>query len=247
MFTVWHLFVYPASNAYNSYFDKDKGSIGGLKHPPKVSVFLYYTSLVLEFTVILLSSIIGLNLVLAVFFYGLISKAYSHPVIRLKKYPFLSWFIVTVFQGYFVFVANTWIWSEEVLITEWRIQLPAVASSLFLMSNYPLTQIYQHQEDKLRGDNTISITLGIIGTFRFSALFFLLGTLVLWYFFISIDKPVMGLLFQIATFPVVVYFLRWFSSVKRNLELADFHHTMTMIKLSSLCLSIFFLVWWIYC
>ncbi|MEX0884529.1 MAG: ubiquinone biosynthesis protein UbiA, partial [Cyclobacteriaceae bacterium] len=45
---VWialHLFLYPSSNGYNSYFDKDGESIGGLKNPPKVSLGLYYLSL----------------------------------------------------------------------------------------------------------------------------------------------------------------------------------------------------------
>jgi hypothetical protein len=36
VFAVLHLFLYPASNGFNSYFDKDEKSIGGLKNPPKV-------------------------------------------------------------------------------------------------------------------------------------------------------------------------------------------------------------------
>ena len=37
VFVVLHLLAYPASNGYNSYYDKDEGSIGGLKTPPKVT------------------------------------------------------------------------------------------------------------------------------------------------------------------------------------------------------------------
>ncbi|MEQ8812426.1 MAG: ubiquinone biosynthesis protein UbiA, partial [Imperialibacter sp.] len=37
IFLILHLFLYPASNGFNSYFDKDEESIGGLEHPPKVS------------------------------------------------------------------------------------------------------------------------------------------------------------------------------------------------------------------
>ncbi|MDX5481218.1 MAG: prenyltransferase, partial [Hymenobacteraceae bacterium] len=37
VFLVLHLLVYPASNGYNSYHDRDEGSIGGLKQPPKVT------------------------------------------------------------------------------------------------------------------------------------------------------------------------------------------------------------------
>ncbi len=43
-FIIVHLFLYPASNGYNSYFDKDEQSIGGLKNPPPVNKGLYYLS-----------------------------------------------------------------------------------------------------------------------------------------------------------------------------------------------------------
>jgi 1,4-dihydroxy-2-naphthoate octaprenyltransferase len=48
LFLILHLLVYPASNAYNSYMDRDEGSIGGLKHPPKVTRSLFYVSLMLD-------------------------------------------------------------------------------------------------------------------------------------------------------------------------------------------------------
>ncbi len=33
IFIILHVFVYPASNGYNSFMDRDTGSIGGIKHP----------------------------------------------------------------------------------------------------------------------------------------------------------------------------------------------------------------------
>ncbi|MFN7328134.1 MAG: ubiquinone biosynthesis protein UbiA, partial [Bacteroidota bacterium] len=47
-FLLIHLFLYPASNGYNSYFDKDEQSIGGLKNPPPVNKTLYYAALLLD-------------------------------------------------------------------------------------------------------------------------------------------------------------------------------------------------------
>ncbi|UOQ78239.1 hypothetical protein MUN84_06535 [Hymenobacter sp. 5516J-16] len=35
VFVVLHLLAYPASNGYNSYYDQDEGSIGGLRQPRK--------------------------------------------------------------------------------------------------------------------------------------------------------------------------------------------------------------------
>src|SRR5579871_667568 len=42
VFIALHLLIYPGSNVYNSYMDKDTGSIGGLEHPPPVTPKLYY-------------------------------------------------------------------------------------------------------------------------------------------------------------------------------------------------------------
>jgi 1,4-dihydroxy-2-naphthoate octaprenyltransferase len=41
VFLALHLFLYPSSNGYNSFFDRDEESIGGLKRPPKVTPDLF--------------------------------------------------------------------------------------------------------------------------------------------------------------------------------------------------------------
>src|SRR6478609_11071026 len=101
-FLIVHFFLYPASNGYNSYFDKDEKSIGGLKNPPPVNKGLYQLSLLLDLLAVVLA-FIKVNALFAamIFIYGFISKAYSHPSIRLKKYPFGSWLLIFVFQGFF--------------------------------------------------------------------------------------------------------------------------------------------------
>src|ERR1700741_5295092 len=79
-FVIIHLLLYPASNGYNSYFDKDEKSIGGLKNPPPVNKSLYYTSLLFDAAAIILAFLkISLLFAIMIFIYGLISKAYSHP------------------------------------------------------------------------------------------------------------------------------------------------------------------------
>ena len=86
VFIILHFFLYPASNGYNSYFDRDEESIGGLRRPPKVQTELYGVSLALDAVAILLG-IVFVNWMFAImlFVYGLVSKAYSHPSVRLKK------------------------------------------------------------------------------------------------------------------------------------------------------------------
>jgi len=98
-FFILHLLLYPASNAYNSYFDKDEGSIGILESPPPVDKELFYVSWVLDILALLLGVFIGWPFVCYLLIYGFISKAYSHDRIRLKKYPVASWLIVSFFSG----------------------------------------------------------------------------------------------------------------------------------------------------
>src|SRR3954469_16180666 len=57
VFIILHLLLYPASNGFNSYFDKDEKSIGGLKNPPPVQKGLYWTSLLLDMVAVVVGFI----------------------------------------------------------------------------------------------------------------------------------------------------------------------------------------------
>ena len=86
VFFIVHFLLYPASNGYNSYFDKDKKSIGGLRNPPAVTKDLYNVSIILDIVAITFGLVINKWFALMLFIYGMISKAYSHPSVRIKKY-----------------------------------------------------------------------------------------------------------------------------------------------------------------
>ena len=104
-FIIVHFFLYPASNGYNSYFDKDEKSIGGLKNPPPVKKGLYYLSLLFDVIAIVLGFLlINPTFAFMLLIYGLVSKAYSHPAIRLKKLPVTGWLVAGLFQGLFTFM-----------------------------------------------------------------------------------------------------------------------------------------------
>lgn len=244
IFFILHILVYPASNGYNSYFDKDKESIGGLKNPPAVSKELYWTTLVMDLAALILSIIISWQFALMVFVYGLISKAYSHPSVRLKKLPITGWLAAGIFQGYFTFLM-VYLGVQNLDVTElmrWEIQFPALLSTALLMGSYPMTQVYQHKEDSERGDITISLKLGVLGTFHFTAIAFFFsnfGFLVYYYLYQSMVHVIA---FQIFLLPVLFYFTIWYLKVRKDLFLADFEHTMRLNLISSLMLNIYFLL-----
>ncbi|HMG89886.1 MAG TPA: UbiA family prenyltransferase [Chryseolinea sp.] len=243
-FIIVHLFLYPASNGYNSYFDKDEKSIGGLKNPPPVNKGLYYLALLFDAIAIILGFIkINATFSIMLVVYGLVSKAYSHPDIRLKKYPITGWLIAGLFQGLFTFVMcyigiNKYgienIWKASVLI-------PGALCSLMLWANYPMTQVYQHEEDGKRGDETFSRMLGIKGTFYFVGGVFALVTIGFVLYFNSFLSLKYAVGFLVALLPVLLYFSYWFIKVRLDESKADYTHTMWLNFISATSLNVYFI------
>ncbi|WP_420576282.1 UbiA family prenyltransferase [Ekhidna sp.] len=241
-FLVLHFLIYPASNGYNSYFDKDEKSIGGLKRPPQVSKELYWVSLLLDTLGLIIGWAISLEFMLMIFIYGLISKAYSHPSIRLKKYPILGWLAAGIFQGYFTFLLSYIAINDVSFVStfQWNIQFPGILSTLLLLGSYPMTQIYQHEEDAKRGDITISQKLGILGTFHFTSISFLISSVGFFYFFQTEFPIPAGLIFLGAMIPILIYFSTWYLRTRKDRNAANFESTMRLNLISSLMLNVVF-------
>lgn len=242
-FLIIHLLLYPASNGYNSYFDKDEKSIGGLKNPPPVKRELYQVSIMLDVAAVVLGLIlVSKEFAVMLLVYGLVSKAYSHPSIRLKKYPFAGWITVVLFQGLFTFAmsyAGINKFGFENLV-QWKVVFPGLLTSLMFFATYPMTQVYQHEEDVKRGDITMSVRLGVRGTFVFAMLFFTLASAGFIYYFVTTFSALYAVVFLITQSPVVLFFLFWFAAVLRDPTNADHKSTMRLNFISSLCLNIFF-------
>lgn len=242
VFFILHFLLYPASNGYNSYFDKDEGSIGGLEKPPPVSKDLYYLSLLLDAVAILLGLLISWQFAALLFVYGLVSKAYSHPTIRLKKYAITSWLVAGFFQGFFTFIM-AYIGVHDMSIVQAfqpEVLIPASLSTLMLCGSYPMTQIYQHEEDARRGDYTISYRLGVLGTYHFTAIAFSLATVgfyLYYYYYHGFWQAAGYITFLI---PVLFYFTRWYFKARRKPAAVNFRATMRLNQISGLCLNIFF-------
>lgn len=243
VFIILHLMVYPASNGYNSYYDKDEESIGGLETPPPVSKQLLYVSLFIDGTALLLSLLVSYWFALGILLYGLVSKAYSNDTIRLKKMPLLGWLTVGVFQGAFTFfIVYQGVASAEIeqLLTG-KVSYGALLSTVLLLGSYPMTQIYQHEEDARRGDLTISRMLGIKGTFLFTGAAFGLATVGYVWYFTYYFSLIAALVFVVTLLPVVMFFTWWFWQVLRDPAQANFKYTMRLNLFSAICMNIFFI------
>ncbi len=245
-FFILHFLLYPASNAYNSYYDKDEDSIGGLEKPPPVSRQLLHAAWLLDGAALLLGLLLGWAFVAGLFIYGLVSKLYSHDRIRLKKYAVPSWLIASFFQGAFTFLmtyqAINSLTISEMMVLKDSALFAALLSTLFLGGSYPMTQVYQHAEDARRGDQTLSRMLGIRGTFVFAAVAFQFSAGGFWLFFRQYYSGWYFVWFVLCLLPGLVHFLVWFARVWKNEQAATFRPTMRLNWLTAAGLNAFFVI-----
>jgi len=242
-FVILHLLIYPSSNGYNSYQDKDETSIGGLKHPPQVSENLFYATILLDVIGILCAFVVSVWFALFVLIYVLISRAYSYRNLRLKKYAVTGFLTVFIFQGAFTYLmCYSAMINFSLTFFNLNNIICMLVASLFIGSIYPLTQIYQHKADKKDGVTTISYKLGYVGTFIFSALLFSVAVLLLFFYFDLKHQRIALLLFLLIMIPVVLRLTSWFKKVNKDSMHANFENTMAMNLLASSCMNLYFLI-----
>jgi 1,4-dihydroxy-2-naphthoate octaprenyltransferase len=239
---IWHVLVFPSSNGYNSYNDRDNGPIGGLAFPPKPTKLLLYVSNFMDAAAILLSFLVNANFTFFVLIYIVASRLYSNRFIRLKKYPIIGFLVVFIFQGAWIFCANIFALSWSHLFLNQSLLFSAIACSFFIATVYPLTQIYQHDADKQDGVKTLSMLLGSMGIFIFSASMFSIANLFMYLSFHD-DKVINNFwLFIIIMLPSTIYFLTWGIKSFKNIHEVNFSNAMTMLVLSSLLNNFYFLI-----
>jgi 1,4-dihydroxy-2-naphthoate octaprenyltransferase len=240
IFIILHVLVYPSSNGYNSYMDRDESSIGGLKNPSQPTKQLFHISVLMDALALLLSFFVSLYFVVGIFAYILASRAYSFRGIRLKRYPLAGYLTVVVFQGAAIFFlvyhgcsANKTLHAPGLCL---------LASSFLIGGFYPLTQIYQHEADTKDNVKTISYLLGYRGTFIFCAIVYCAAFATLAFYFFNSAQQNVFFIFSIVMLPVIVYFLWWGAKVWNNVGEANFANTMRMNLVASTCTNIGFIV-----
>lgn len=252
VFVVLHILIYPASNIFNSFYDRDEGSVGGLKNPPPPNNKMLFLANALDITALIISLTLGLSFAILILIYVLISRLYSYRPIRLKKLPILGFLVIFIFQGAFiVFIVldhcqlNYGCYSMYASTEEHYRSLfeygkfAMLACSFQIGAIYPLTQIYQHESDLADGVTTLSYKLGYRGTFIFAGVMFGIATLFYYLHFKEIDLNSFYL-FTIIQIPIIGYFVYWGSKVWKDTKYADYKHTMYMNVIAAAVLNLFF-------
>lgn len=210
-FIAIHVFLYGGITAYNSYYDRDEGPVGGLRKPPPVSAPLLGFSIGVQLLGLGICALIGRELTLLYATVMALSVAYSHPRYRWKARPLLSLVVVALGQGAIGFRAGWLCAATPVLPFMGSVDgaLGMAAAVLVTTGFYPLSQIYQIEEDRRRGDLTFAVAYGPAACFRFALTCLVSGgvciTLVAWRRFGALDAVVV-LGAQLLLWAVV---LRW--------------------------------------
>lgn len=241
-FLILHCLIFPSSNGYNSYQDRDESSIGGLKHPPRVTKNLFYATLSFDLVGIVCGLFISVYFSIFTLVFVLMSRAYSYRKIRLKQYAIIGFLTVFIFQGGFVYLLASSAIADFSFYDFFSLRnvICLAIASLFLGSAYPLTQIYQHEADKQDGVISISYKLGYNGTFIFSGILFAIATVLLAWYFIMNNQQVALILFLVLMFPVVFSLSGWYKKVRQNTGNANFENTMHMNTMNSVFMNLYF-------
>jgi 4-hydroxybenzoate polyprenyltransferase len=155
---VWVVFLNGGTLALNSVFDKDEGDIGYLHAPPPPPRHL------LAFSVALLAAGQALALALPAAFAAVyavclvLSVLYSVPPFRFKAVAGVDWLINMWGFGTLTPYAA---WAATGRSIDWGHALVLLAFCPLFAGLYPLTQLYQFEEDRRRGDRTFALIVGM--------------------------------------------------------------------------------------
>ncbi len=155
---LWVVCLNGGTLALNSAYDRDEGDIAYLRQPPRpprhLGEFGFALMLVGMAAAFLLPGAFRVAYAACL----IMSVLYSVPPFRLKAVPGADWVINMVGFGSLTPYAG---WAATGLPLEPARGLVLLAFCPLFAALYPLTQIYQFEEDSRRGDRTLARLLGI--------------------------------------------------------------------------------------
>ncbi len=154
---IWAIMLNGATLSLNSHFDSDEGDIGYLFNPPPKPPRLLAFSLALLTLGLILSATLGHRFLTAYAACLAMSLLYSIPPVRLKARA--GWDLLINCSGYGALTIYAGWAAADKPLTRPAVLLCAGFFFLF-MCLYPLTQIYQIEEDRRHGDRTLAVRLG---------------------------------------------------------------------------------------
>ncbi len=171
-----HILLFGGATAYNSWWDKDEGPIGGLKNPPKMKKWMHVVSLLMMYAGLIWALTVswmyaGIYLVSFLLFW-----LYSTPHARWKGRPILSLWAIGISTGFNSVVLGTIAAGGSI---SFLVLLSATGATCILLSLYPVSQVFQIEEDAARHDNTFTRMYGVHTVKRFFIAAYSFGSILL--------------------------------------------------------------------
>jgi len=155
---LWVVCLNGGTLAINSAFDRDEGDVAYLRNPPPPPARLAGVSLGLMAVGQLLAFALPLRFAAVYAVCFLLSVLYSVPPVRLKAVAGADWVINMWGFGTLTPYAG---WVATGLPIRPPLGLVLLAFCPLFAALYPLTQLYQLEEDSRRGDRTLAVVLGV--------------------------------------------------------------------------------------
>jgi 4-hydroxybenzoate polyprenyltransferase len=149
--------------AINSAFDRDEGDVAYLRDPPPPPAHLFGFGLGLMGAGQIAALLLPRAFTLAYAACFALSILYSVPPFRLKAVAGADWLINMLGFGTLTPFAG---WAATGLPVHPAGALVLLAFCPLFAALYPLTQLYQMEEDRRRGDRTLALRLGLPGSLR---------------------------------------------------------------------------------
>jgi len=231
-----HVLLFGGATAFNSWWDKDTGPVGGLKHPPKMKPWMHKLSLAFMFFGLMWAGAVsiiyaGIYLVSLFLFW-----VYSSPYGRWKGRPLRSLIAIGVSSGLNSVLLGTLAAGGQITP---MVFLGSVGAMLILLSLYPVSQVYQVEEDRRRGDQTFALTYGFKIVKQFFVGNFTVGSfiIILVMYFIS---PYYGMLLFVGCTVSGILLSKIIAQLKGNDD--EYKIVMKMKFLASLSFVLCFIV-----
>jgi 4-hydroxybenzoate polyprenyltransferase len=155
---IWVVCLNGGTLAINSVFDRDEGDIGYLHAPPPPPAHLLAFSFWLMVLGQALAFLLPAAFRLAYAACFALSIAYSVPPLRFKAVAGVDWVINMWGFGTLTPYAG---WAASSRPLDLAHGLVLLGFCPLFAALYPLTQIYQFDEDRRRGDRTLALILGM--------------------------------------------------------------------------------------
>lgn len=238
-FAAFHLFLYGGMTAFNSFYDLDEGPVGGLERPPEVHPELLPFSLIVQ--TIGLGLAISVNWVFALIYFAIfvLGVLYSYPSVRLKSRPLTGLLTVCIGQGVLAGTAGAVVVSPALTALSFTDWMGLIAAAGLTTAFYPITQIYQIDEDIQRGDVTFAAWVGPRRTFIFSIGLMTVSVGGVLIVFLQLFGVIWTVLLGLFAGVLLVYLFYWARHFDSRAVLLNFRRVMRLYSIMMLGFLLF--------